>query len=258
MITGFDLCRAALAVSNITAPEQSVLMVLAIMANSSAQCWPSIAGLVAKTKLSERAVQNAVKALVQAKHITRDERKGRGVVYTVHPCTSDTPAQDAPPQEVRPAGGAPTPAPRAPKQPRTTIPQKASPSSGSRATTVPADFVPMPKDGSMTAKAMAAWPPGEVEEQVEHFIDRHTATGTLSKDWQASWRTWVKNWKKFNGQPRQSHSATIHGIRGSRPDPALDLLRASQRAQQAECGRPAGDWGDYREAGAALPAIWRG
>ncbi|WP_267395549.1 MULTISPECIES: hypothetical protein [unclassified Sphingomonas] len=129
LVTGFDLCRAALAVSNISAPEQSVLMVLAIMADKRAQCWPGIngpMGLTAKTKLSERAVQNAVKALTSAGHLTRDERPGKGVLYTVHPRTSCAPAHDAPVQEMRPAGDAPTPAPPAPKQPRTTTSSKTS------------------------------------------------------------------------------------------------------------------------------------
>jgi hypothetical protein len=124
ILTGFDLCRAAMGVTGISAPEQSVLNVLAIMANDVAQCWPGIngpAGLVGKTKLSERAVQNAVKALAAAGHLTRTERPGKGVIYTVHPRTTCTPAQDAPVQEVRPAGDAPTPAPPAPKLPRTTI-----------------------------------------------------------------------------------------------------------------------------------------
>lgn len=137
-------------------------------------------------------------------------------------------------------------------------PQKASPSSGKRATPAPAVFHPDCKPDSITAQIMAEWPPGELEEQIEHFLDHHTSHGTLSKDWQASWRTWAKNWKRFNGRSRQSHTPTDRGLRGSRPDPALDLLRAAQRAQQAECGRAAGDWGDHRETGSALPAIWTG
>ncbi|MBB4611641.1 helix-turn-helix domain-containing protein [Sphingomonas yabuuchiae] len=208
ILTGFDLCRAAVAVEAISAPEQSVLMVLAIMADKQAQCWPSIAGLVSRTKLSERSVQNAVKALAEAGHLTRKERPGHGVVYTVHPRTVCAPAQDAPPQEMRPAGDAATPAGGAPKQPRTTKPTKASPSSvprAARATKVPADFWPAPAATSLTAKAMADWPPGEIEEQVEHFIDLHTTKGTTSLDWQASWRTWVKNWKRFNGNRPRNH-----------------------------------------------------
>ena len=118
-----------MAVEGTSAPEQSVLLVLAVMANDDRQCWPAIngtAGLTGKTKLSERAVQMAVKALAAAGHITRNERPGKGVLYTVHPRTSCTPAHDAPPQESHPgttctpAGDAPTPAPPAPKQPRTT------------------------------------------------------------------------------------------------------------------------------------------
>lgn len=207
MLTGFDLCRAAVAVTGISAPEQSVLMVLAIMANDQAQCWPAIngaTGLTGKTKLKERTVQNATKALEAAGHITRVERPGRGMLYTVHPRTECTPARNAPPQEVRPAGRAPTPAGGAPKQPRTTIPKKIAGTAKSKPTRVASNFVPAPSAGSLTAKAMADWPPGLLAEQVEHFIDHHTTHGTLSLDWQASWRTWVKNWKRFNAQrPRQ-------------------------------------------------------
>jgi biotin operon repressor len=79
------------------------------------------------------------------------------------------------------------------------VPSEAKASSG-RATSVPSDFQPVMKPGSITAKAVDGWPPGELEEQIEHFIDRHTVMGTMSRSWQASWRTWVKNWKKFNGK----------------------------------------------------------
>lgn len=152
MLTGFDLCRAAVAVEGISAPEQSVLMVLAIMADKQAQCWPSVSGLVSRTKLSERAVQNAVKALTAAGHLTRFERPGRGVIYTLHPQSADkveasrSPAPPAPrtscaPHDVRPASPAPSPAPPAPKQPRTTTSPKASPSP-KRAPAAAVAFVP--------------------------------------------------------------------------------------------------------------------
>ncbi len=201
LLNGFDLCRAAVAVEGISAPEQSVLMVLAIMADKQAQCWPSVAMLVAKTKLSERAVQNAVKALAYAGHLTRTERPGRGVIYTLHPRINCTPAQDAPVQDVRPAGDAPTPAPPAPNQPRTTKPKKER----ERGSRVPMNFAPTPASGSITETVMGEWPPGTLAAQVEHFIDHHTTHGTLSLDWQASWRTWVKNWKRFNGQRANHH-----------------------------------------------------
>lgn len=230
MLTGFDLCRAALAVHDVSAPEQSVLMVLAIMANDAAQCWPPIngpQGLTGKTKLSERTVQMAVKSLAAAGHIARHERAGRGVIYTVHPRISCTPAEHAPVQEMRPAGGAPTPAPRAPKQPRTTIPTKASPSSVTRqrGTRVSPNFDPLPSPGSLTAKVMDGWPPGEREKQVEHFVDHHTAKGTISLDWQASWRTWVKNWKSFNGQRSHHQRRSGNGL--------LDAVLDAEHARRA-------------------------
>jgi hypothetical protein len=235
LVTGFDLCRAAMSVVGISAPEQSVLNVLAIMANDAAQCWPGIngpTGLVGKTKLSERAVQNAVKSLAAAGHLTRAERPGKGVIYTVHPRTSCTPAQDAPVQEVRPAGGAPTPAPPAPKLPRTTIPSKVAGKHDAAGTLVPLDFTPIVKPDSITGKAMAAWPPGLEAEQVEHFIDRHTTQGTKSLDWQASWRTWVKNWKSFNDKRTHDRRPAYRGN---------DLTPMARALVEREAGR-SGAW----------------
>lgn len=153
-LTGFDLCRAAIAVEGISAPEQSVLTTLAIMANGDAQCWPGIAGLVAKTKLSERTVQRSLQGLKEAGHINWVEKPGRGRIYIVHPRHSGTPNEATPAtatprqpdtrQSGTPVTVAPTPATVAPKQPRTTISQKTTSSSNSREAdaggfTLPAD-----------------------------------------------------------------------------------------------------------------------
>lgn len=139
MTTGFDLCRAAMTAPGVTAPERSVLMVLAIMANTDAQCWPPIndsetaPGLTSRCVLSERAVQRAVQQLVKLGHISRRQLR-HGVVYTVHPKadavtpatqtgvseTPDTPTPDSQPL---------TPATQAPKLPETTISSDAEASS---------------------------------------------------------------------------------------------------------------------------------
>lgn len=269
-VRGFDLCRAAMAVEGISAPEQCVLLVLAVMANDDAQCWPPIngpTGLTSKTKLSERTVQRAVHGLKDAGHINWVDKPGRGRVYVVNPRQGGT-SREATPATETPVSVTPrqsdTPVTVAPKQPVTTIiPQKASPSSVARATKqrgtmVPKDFWPAPSAGSLTAKAMAEWPPGELEEQVEHFIDHHTVKQTTSPDWQACWRTWVKNWKTFNGRRNTPQRAgRMDGkpdLRGSRPDPALDLLRAARRAEAEEASYSAsGGEGDWR-AWATLPA----
>jgi hypothetical protein len=100
---------------NITlpAPKKLVLLALADNANDEGDCYPSIATLIRKCSLSERAVQYAITELVEAGHVSRDVRSGRSTVYRVHPRTSCTPAPDAPVQVVHR-----TPAPDAP-HPRT-------------------------------------------------------------------------------------------------------------------------------------------
>jgi hypothetical protein len=101
--------------------EKSVLVALADYADDDKgeTCWPSIAQLVKKCGWSERAVQKSILSLEQAGHITRLVKPGRGVIYTVHPRTTCTPAPRAPAQD-----SAKTPAPRAPKPLRTPILEK--------------------------------------------------------------------------------------------------------------------------------------
>jgi len=81
-------------------------------------------------------------------------------------------------------------------------PKKDKPSLG-KPTLVPDDFRPIMS--GITLATVDGWPPGRQEEEVEHFIDHHTAKGTLSKDWQASWRTWVKFSKKWEPKDGQSN-----------------------------------------------------
>lgn len=82
------------------------------------------------------------------------------------------------------------------------IPQKATPSSGKRApqraAAIPANFEPIMT--GKTAETVDGWPPGRLPDELEHFADYHRANGTTSLDWQASWRTWVRNSKKW--EPR--------------------------------------------------------
>jgi hypothetical protein len=200
--------------------EKLVLLALADQANDEGrQCWPAVSTIAKKSGQGERTVRRALADLEKAGHLTRDHRDGTSTQYHVHPCQNGRPAKSAPlPKTTK------TPANLAPKTPRNTKPQKASPSSGSR---VPIDFQPVMKPGSITAKTVAGWPPGQLEEQVEHFIDRHTAMGTISQCWQASWRTWVKHWKKFNVQrPANDHRRTA-GYRDPILGDAFDELSAS-------------------------------
>lgn len=36
------------------------------------------------------------------------------------------------------------------------------------------------------------------DSEIEHFIDYHLAHGSTMRDWQAAFRTWLRNAKKWN------------------------------------------------------------
>ena len=236
-MTGFDLCRAAMAAPGVSATERSVLMVLAIMAGKDdARCWPPIndtddgvAGLTTRCVLSERAVQRAIQQLVKLGHISRRQLR-HGVIYTVHPSIAATPATGTGVAETGDTltgdGEAARPATQAPNLPKTTTLPKVERKREPVGSTVPLDFAPLVKPDSITGKVMAGWPPGVIAEQVEHFVDRHATQGTKSLDWQASWRTWVKNWKRFNGN-RPTHDRT---------EPQNAMVRAVRRSEARSAG----------------------
>jgi len=213
MLTGFDLCRAVLAVTDVSAPEQSVLMVLAIMADrDDATCFPPVTGptgLTTKTKLSERSVQRAIQNLVALGHISRRQLR-HGCVYTVHPRAASTPAtvtgdsvtgDTVTGDTVTPATQAARGATVAPKQPVTTISPDAdasvdrepAPAPRQRARQLPVDWTPEPfPEGSDLAAIVAAWRPGMLERVLSSFGDHWRGNGKRMVDWQATWRNWVR------------------------------------------------------------------
>lgn len=118
--------------------EKSVLIALADRADdTTGQTWIAIRSLqvprkldlITMTGLSERTIQNALKAL-NGVHLTRKDVPGKGVIYTIHPRSTCAPAHDAPPQDVHPATDAATPAGRAPKPSVTLNPSEATPPTG--------------------------------------------------------------------------------------------------------------------------------
>lgn len=65
---------------------------------------------------------------------------------------------------------------------------------------LPRTFEPILTD---TAKGIVAkWPQGMLNRELEKFRDHHTAKGSVMKDWQAAFRTWLRNadeWRGRNG-----------------------------------------------------------
>jgi hypothetical protein len=52
-------------------------------------------------------------------------------------------------------------------------------------------------DDDLTKYATDRLPNVDVPELLAAFRDHHSAKGTIAKDWDASWRTWVRNAQKF-------------------------------------------------------------
>lgn len=99
-------------IEGISPAQKAVLISLADQANDDGYCWPSVGTIAKRTCLSERAVQGAIKWLQSARLLGASERRGTSSVYQI------TPAAYAPPQEMRPAANAPTPAAYAPLPPQ--------------------------------------------------------------------------------------------------------------------------------------------
>ncbi|WP_244120806.1 helix-turn-helix domain-containing protein [Burkholderia gladioli] len=99
--------------------QKAVLISLADNANDQGVCWPSIPTIAKRVCASERAVQNAIKWLEEAKIVTANRTNGRHTSYTltpaaylpqqeIHPRSKCTGEGDAPQQEMHhtPAGDA--------------------------------------------------------------------------------------------------------------------------------------------------------
>lgn len=210
--------------------QKGVLISLADQANDDGVCWPSVGTISKRTCLSERAVQEALQWLQATGAVFREYKANSSTVYTVMPARFDPAKAPAPRARTKGADGAP-PAPSAPPaagalggaagaplgvQQAHPTPAAGAPKSSlnrkgnhqgtiivcadapkakpaARATTLPADFQP---DG--TAEQIAREFGLDIVAEETAFSDYHSAKGTTFKDWQAGFRTWLRNANKFS------------------------------------------------------------
>jgi hypothetical protein len=85
----------------------------------------------------------------------------------------------------------------------------------------------MPVMTGKTAAVVAGWPPGRLEVEVEAMADWHAKEGKLSADWQASWRTWVRNSKRWDAQ--NDKSRTTARSPGGNGSPKAAIVAAYDR-----------------------------
>lgn len=99
--------------SNLSSGKKLVALALADCADDDGRCWPSVdPHLVQKCSMCARAIQNHLAALVIEGILARTERPGRSTLYIFDPRKLCTPADSAPPQNMRtpPQNLHPTPA----------------------------------------------------------------------------------------------------------------------------------------------------
>lgn len=80
-----------------------------------------------------------------------------------------------------------------------------------RARVMSDDFIPNPLSLKMRA-GVNELTDLEIDHELQQFIDYHTAKGTKSKDWNANWRTWVRNAVKWKAE-RNAKSTTKYATR---------------------------------------------
>jgi hypothetical protein len=202
---------------DLPAGDKLVLLALADAANDEGHCWPGLASLCVKTGKCRRSLQQSLRALDHAGHITRHEVPGKGMNYIVHPAASPAPvAKSAPVEETAPVAksaardgkschrGVAKSAPKPSKNHQGTV----TPKGAARA--IPDDWMPKPfGEQSISRTVIDGWPPGEFDAQLEQFKAHHRAKGNAFRDPQDAWSTWVLNTRRF-GVPRNVRQQSSH------------------------------------------------
>lgn len=243
--------------------DKNVLVALADCADDrkGQTCWPSIAHLVKKSGWSERAVQKAILNLEKGGHISRLARPGHGVIYTIHPRTTCTPAQDAPPQD-----SAPTPAPRAPNPLGTSIPpqpsgcapkgadrsqKRASKREEKRGSRISIDWQPdaLPSPLGEAVEAQGeAWRTRELA-RFRDYWSAMAGPKAFSADWQARWRRWLDD-----GLDKVGKALPV----SPKPAPKAEIVRAIGDGLDGFRGHLANEigpatYGAWLEPGSIIP-----
>lgn len=105
---------------------------------------------------------------------------------------------------------------------------------------MPADWVPAPLPPDV-AELVADWPPGRMEREAKNTRDYWLGTKARRPGWELTFHNRIRDIHdrviRENSNGRLSEQNNRGSLRGSRPDPALDMLYQAQRELQAEAER---------------------
>lgn len=238
--------------------DKMVLLALADAANDDGITWMALQSkegvkldLLKKTSLSRRAVQGALKRLCEAGYLSRSDRPGKGVIWTVKGCTSCAPQQMHPAADApRGAAGAPKPSTNPLTPPEANASEDDAPrkrKAGSRF--VPEDFSPSP-DHHAKAQAMGLTA-GDLERALNRFRN-HEFPRTYT-DWNRTFTNWLDRETPSDDRPTNDHRRASYAqpSRAERDQSAaLEVLARRGALPRQDFG---GDIHELRPAGAQGP-----
>lgn len=227
---------------------KTVLLLMADFASDDGTgIWASKPNMAADLEVSETAVRDAIRFLIAERIIVeigqRKHQNGYTVEYRIdlqRICELPATRENAPILTPTPAAPLrhthPTPTPAAPQDlrqpqvnhPLTTIepPEskeregEAPVKSPKRASALPENWVP--SERNLQDAKSRNFTDEEIDEQAAAFRDHHLARGTTFKDWNAGWRTWLGNARRFsrpaaarNPRPRSAHDVMLAGFQSA-------------------------------------------
>lgn len=209
---------------NLPPSPKLVTIVLANYTNENGQCWPSFETIAKKTSLSRRSVISQISFLEERGVLRKIKRHDSASnIYelnlrsseNISPAKGNTgsetispPSEAISPEVVKPfhQGSEPVSPPLVnvlhpnhqlnhQRNINNTIGTKKP-----RGSTFPQDFTLTEKHREMARKHKVE----NVEEQFEHFRDHHLSRGTVFKDWDAGFRTWLHRAAAYTPKAKNS------------------------------------------------------
>lgn len=188
--------------------ELLALLAMADWSDDEGVCWPSMASVGRKTRLSEKQARRVVHGLIQSGHLAVLGNADGGATsrrYQIKLARLTPPAGVSPPTH-----GSPPAHVRNPSQPREATP----PTHGSRTvidtlvnrqgekSTRTASKKTCPDDFQVS-ESMKEWatskgfPTDRLESETDRFLDWHRSKGNRFADWTAAWRNWITKSQDF-------------------------------------------------------------
>ena len=241
--------------------EKFILICLCDHADDNGMCWPSVARIVEKTGVCERAVQRCLKWLREGGFFTVDDKMHRSRTYLIDPRIWCTPAANAPRSKCTstPAFNAPLPRSKCTQIDKEPINEytnviftretdaiadpepvakraKKQAQPRTQKTELPDDWQPSPfNSGTSSHRIASRWSHSQQALELESFTAHHRKLGNKFSSWQAAWSTWVLNTERFANGNTGNRSSAGSGQRTRQPNSdgftnacnqALDNLRA--------------------------------